>query len=156
MPHLNDPKLAAQLLSGISFTINHTSRGDFSLQHVKYDCTLSYGDGENDILHTSYQSVPSIHGEPSLTDVMMSLTSDAMVASDYDIDTFADEFGYAKPSQAIRAYERLQEGADGKPDIGRGSYDKPVSLLGEAKASREASEALAATDDHGEYLQNTR
>lgn len=53
MPHLNDPKLAAQLLSGISFTINHTSRGDFSLQHVKYDCTLSYGDGENDILHTS-------------------------------------------------------------------------------------------------------
>lgn len=105
MPHLNDPKLAAQLLSGISFTINHTSRGDFSLQHVKYDCTLSYGDGENDILHTSYQSVPSIHGEPSLTDVMMSLTSDAMVASDYDIDTFADEFGYAKPSQAIRAYE---------------------------------------------------
>ena len=54
------------------------------------------------------------------------------------------------------AYERLQEGADGKPDIGRGSYDKPVSLLGEAKASREASEALAATDDHGEYLQNTR
>lgn len=35
MPHLNDPKLAAQLLSGISFTINHTSRGDFSLQHVK-------------------------------------------------------------------------------------------------------------------------
>lgn len=27
MPHLNDPKLAAQLLSGISFTINHTSRG---------------------------------------------------------------------------------------------------------------------------------
>lgn len=88
MPHLNDPKLAAQLLSGISFTINHTSRGDFSLQHVKYDCTLSYGDG--------------------------------------------------------------------KPDNGRGSYDKPVSLLGEAKASREASEALAATDDHGEYLQNTR
>lgn len=84
MPHLNDPKLAAQLLSGISFTINHTSRGDFSLQHVKYDCTLSYGDGENDILHTSYQSVPSIHGEPSLTDVMMSLTSDAMVASDYE------------------------------------------------------------------------
>lgn len=56
MPHLNDPKLAAQLLSGISFTINHTSRGDFSLQHVKYDCTLSYGDGENDILHTSYPS----------------------------------------------------------------------------------------------------
>lgn len=60
MPHLNDPKLAAQLLSGISFTINHTSRGDFSLQHVKYDCTLSYGDGENDILHTSYQSVPNL------------------------------------------------------------------------------------------------
>lgn len=37
----------------------------------------------------------------------MSLTSDAMVASDYDIDTFADEFGYAKPSQAIRASEAL-------------------------------------------------
>ena len=65
MPHLNDPKLAAQLLSGISFTINHTSRGDFSLQHVKYDCTLSYGDGENDILHTSYQSVPSMTPMPS-------------------------------------------------------------------------------------------
>lgn len=123
MPHLNDPKLAAQLLSGISFTINHTSRGDFSLQHVKYDCTLSYGDGENDILHTSYQSVPSIHGEPSLTDVMMSLTSDAMVASDYDIDTFADEFGYAKPSQAIRAYEGCKKSLEWlRDDLGIFAY----------------------------------
>ena len=35
MPHLNDPKLAAQLLSGISFTINHTSRVDIP-QHDSY------------------------------------------------------------------------------------------------------------------------
>lgn len=151
MPHLNDPKLAAQLLSGISFTINHTSRGDFSLQHVKYDCTLSYGDGENDILHTSYQSVPSIHGEPSLTDVMMSLTSDAMVASDYDIDTFADEFGYAKPSQAIRAYEGCKKSLEWLRDS-LGISTEDISVLNqtldehadEAKSSREAAEKLSS------------
>ena len=54
------------------------------------------------------------------------------------------------------AHERLQKEAAGKSDVERGSYDKPVSLMGEAKASREASEALAATDEHAEYLQNTR
>lgn len=145
MPHLNDPKLAAQLLSGISFTINHTSRGDFSLQHVKYDCTLSYGDGENDILHTSYQSVPSIHGEPSLTDVMMSLTSDAMVASDYDIDTFADEFGYTKPSQAIRAYEGCKKSLEWLRDS-LGISTEDISVLNQTldEHADEVKEAIAS------------
>lgn len=145
MPHLNDPKLAAQLLSGISFTINHTSRGDFSLQHVKYDCTLSYGDGENDILHTSYQSVPSIHGEPSLTDVMMSLTSDAMAASDYDIDTFADEFGYTKPSQAIRAYEGCKKSLEWLRDS-LGISTEDISVLNQTldEHADEVKEAIAS------------
>lgn len=54
------------------------------------------------------------------------------------------------------AHVRLQKGAAGKSDIERGSYDKPVSLMGEAKASRVASEALAGCEIHNNREHETR
>lgn len=104
MPYYNfeDTQKAAKFLASLDFTIFDTSQGDFTPEHVMYHCTLSYG-GES--FNTTYQSNPTVHGEPTVADVVAALASDATTAADYDIDDFADEFGFAKPSEAIRAYE---------------------------------------------------
>ena len=56
---------------------------------------------------TTYQPPSAVDGEPTAADVLSLLADDALAIIDnnYSIDDFADEYGYTKPSQAIRAYE---------------------------------------------------
>lgn len=52
----------------------------------------------------------SVHGEPTVTQVFGALASDAMLARDYGMDEFADEFcADMKPSEAIRAYNSCKD-----------------------------------------------
>ena len=99
----------ARFLADIDFTIVGRSKGTFSPNHMAYHCNLSKGDAA---FGTTYQSNPAVHGEPSVTDVIAALASDATVAADYDIDDFADELGFTKPSEAIRAYEDCQKSSE--------------------------------------------
>lgn len=96
----------ARFLADIDFTIVGRSQGTFSPNHMAYHCNLSKGDAA---FGTTYQSNPAVHGEPSVTDVIAALASDATAAADYGIDDFADELGFTKPSEAIRAYEGCQK-----------------------------------------------
>lgn len=61
---------------------------------------------------TTYQSNPDVHGQPTATDVFAALASDALAVDGLLVDTFADELGFEKPSQAIRAYESCRKTLD--------------------------------------------
>lgn len=98
----NQIEAVAQFVAGLDFAIIGTSQGDFTPEHTKYACTIT-ASGKD--FNTSYQSNPSVYGEPTLIDVLTSLAGDARLANDYEIDDFADELGFSKPSEAIRAYE---------------------------------------------------
>lgn len=98
------PEQAAKYLADIHLDILHTGKGDFSPNHVKYTCQLTPRHG--DPFTTDYQSNPSVHGEPTVTQVMSSLLSDSRIPDAYhDVDDFADDMGYRKPSEAIRAWQ---------------------------------------------------
>lgn len=109
MPNLNDQKEVARFLADIDFTIVGESKGTFSHHHIAYHCNLSKGDAA---FGTTYQSNPAYSGKPTVVDVIRSLASDAVDAETFDIDTFADEMGFTKPSQAIRAYEGCKKALD--------------------------------------------
>ena len=105
------PEQAANFLAGIHLDILNTGKGDFSPNHVKYTCQLTprYGDP----FTTDYQSNPSVHGEPTVTQVVSSLLSDSRIPDAYhDVDDFADDMGYRKPSEAIRAWEGCRKARD--------------------------------------------
>lgn len=105
------PEQAANFLAGIHLDILNTGKGDFSPNHVKYTCQLTprYGDP----FTTDYQSNPSVHGEPTVTQVVSSLLLDSRVPDAYhDVDDFADDMGYRKPSEAIRAWEGCRKAQD--------------------------------------------
>ena len=105
------PEQAANFLAGIHLDILNTGKGDFSPNHVKYTCQLTprYGDP----FTTDYQSNPSVHGEPTVTQVVSSLLSDSRIPDAYhDVDDFADDMGYRKPSEAIRAWEGCRKAQD--------------------------------------------
>lgn len=104
-----DPKQVAQDLAQMGFTINATSQGEFSPEHVKYHCTLQSG---YHTFNTAYESNPSVHGTPTVADVFSALVSDALTAQDYTLDEFAGEFDFEKPSQLIRAYEGCKKSLD--------------------------------------------
>lgn len=99
----------AKYLADIDFSIEGTDPGTFSTHHVAYHCALSKG---GDTFYTIYQSNPLFSDAPSAADVIGSLASDAMNAHDFDIDSFADQFGFQKPSEAIRAYEGSKKALD--------------------------------------------
>jgi len=107
--NLTDPKGAAELLADIDFTINDTSQGTFSPDHVAYHCSLTSGSDTHNIV---YQSNPRFNDEPTVADVLSAMTSDALDVADRDIDDFADELGFTKPSEAIRAYEGSKKELD--------------------------------------------
>lgn len=92
----------AAFLADIDFAIVDESQGDFTPAHVAYRCRLSVGDAS---FVTTYQCNPAYSGEPTVTDVVCSLASDAADAEMLSVDEFADEMGFEKPSQAIRAYD---------------------------------------------------
>lgn len=106
MPNYNDAQGVADLLSQFDFNIISEGPGDFSTQHRKYTCEFSKPGIES--FTTTYQSNPDVHGQPTATDVFAALASDALAVDGRHIDDFADEMGFEKPSQAIRAYESCQ------------------------------------------------
>lgn len=110
MPNYNDAQGVADLLSKFDFNIISEGPGDFSTQHRKYTCEFSKPGIES--FTTTYQSNPDVHGQPTATDVFAALASDALAVDGSHIDDFADEMGFEKPSQAIRAYESCRKTLD--------------------------------------------
>lgn len=110
MPNYNDAQAVADLLSQFDFNIISEGPGDFSTQHRKYTCEFSKPGIES--FTTTYQSNPDVHGQPTATDVFAALASDALAVDGLLVDTFADELGFEKPSQAIRAYESCHKTLD--------------------------------------------
>lgn len=100
----------ADLLSQFDFNIINEGPGDFSTQHRKYTCEFSKPGIES--FTTTYQSNPDVHGQPTAADVFAALASDALAVDGLLVDTFADELGFEKPSQAIRAYESCHKTLD--------------------------------------------
>lgn len=110
MPNYNEAQGVADLLSQFDFNIISEGPGDFSTQHRKYTCEFSKPGIES--FTTTYQSNPDVHGQPTATDVFAALASDALAVDGRHIDDFADEMGFEKPSQAIRAYESCRKTLD--------------------------------------------
>lgn len=110
MPNYNEAQGVADLLSQFDFNIINEGPGDFSTQHRKYTCEFSKPGIES--FTTTYQSNPDVHGQPTATDVFAALASDALAVDGLLVDTFADELGFEKPSQAIRAYESCHKTLD--------------------------------------------
>lgn len=110
MSNYNDAQGVADLLSQFDFDILNEGPGDFSPSHRKYTCEFSKPGIES--FTTTYQSNPSFHGQPTAMDVFAALSSDALVVDGRHIDDFADEMGFEKPSQAIRAYESCRKTLD--------------------------------------------
>lgn len=110
MPNYNDAQGVADLLSQFDFNIISEGPGDFSPSHRKYTCEFSKPGIES--FTTTYQSNPDVHGQPTATDVFAALASDALAVDGLLVDTFADELGFEKPSQAIRAYESCHKTLD--------------------------------------------
>ena len=106
MPNYNDAQGVADLLSQFDFNIISEGPGDFSTQHRKYTCEFSKPGIES--FTTTYQCNPRFGGQPTATDVFAALASDALAVDGRHIDDFADEMGFEKPSQAIRAYEATE------------------------------------------------
>lgn len=98
-----DAREVADLLSRFDFKILREQEGDFSPSHRKYLCEFSRPGYET--FSTSYQCNSEVHGQPTAADVFAALVSDALAVDGYNIDDFADELGFDKPSAAIRAYE---------------------------------------------------
>lgn len=107
MPNYNDAQGVADLLSQFDFNIINEGPGDFSTQHRKYTCEFSKPGIES--FTTTYQSNPDVHGQPTATDVFAALASDALAVDGLFVDTFADELGFEKPSQARRASAKLAD-----------------------------------------------
>lgn len=125
MPNYNDAQGVADLLSQFDFNIISEGPGDFSTQHRKYTCEFSKPGIES--FTTTYQSNPDVHGQPTATDVFAALASDALAVDGRHIDDFADEMGFEKPSQAIRAYESCRK-LPRKPCPSRARWRRPVAL----------------------------
>lgn len=100
----------AKFLSGFQMEITHRGKGTFTPDHVKYSLTIANGGKD---FSTTFESNPHVHGEPTITQVLGALASDAMVVRDYGMDEFVDEFcDGMKPSAAIRAYNSCKETYD--------------------------------------------
>lgn len=110
MSTYNDAQGVAGLLSQIDFNIINEGPGDFSIKHHKYTCEFSKPGIES--FTTTYQCNPDVHGQPTATDIFAALASDALAVDGRHIDDFADEMGFEKPSQAIRAYESCHKTLD--------------------------------------------
>lgn len=138
---------AAKLVADVSLDITGTSQGNFSHEHVKYQCILTCG---NESFVTSYQSNPAYHGEPSVSDVLGSLVNDAADVAEMHIDDFADELGFTKPSQAIRAYEACQKALGWLRDgLGLGDVDI-------AKLSQTLDENAGAVEEAAKVIRGER
>lgn len=103
----NTPESVADYLSRFQMQVTERTKGTFSPMHVKYSLALKMGSSS---FETTFQSNPNVHGEPTVTQVFGALASDAMLARDYGMDEFADEFcADLKPSEAIRSYNSCKD-----------------------------------------------
>lgn len=93
----------AERIAMIDFSITSTGGGDFSPEHIKYNCTL-FDNRSKESFDTSYQCNPNYTGEPTIADVFSALVTDAISVDGMSIDYFADNFGFTKPSEAIRCF----------------------------------------------------
>ncbi len=100
---------AARLAADVKLSVLGSSQGDLSRSHVKYLCELACN---GRAFSTPYQCNPSVHGEPTVASLLYSLASDTQLAESYDVYDFADDMGFAKPSEAIRAYEQCERSRD--------------------------------------------
>lgn len=106
----NTPETVADYLARFQMEITHRGKGTFTPDHVKYSLTIASGGKD---FFTTFESNPHVHDEPTITQVFGALASDAMVARDYGMDEFVDEFcDGMKPSAAIRAYNSCKETYD--------------------------------------------
>ena len=103
----NTPESVADYLSRFQMQVTERTKGTFSPMHVKYSLALKMGSSS---FETTFQSNPTVHGEPTVTQVFGALASDAMLARDYGMDEFADELcADMKPSEAIRSYNSCKD-----------------------------------------------
>lgn len=83
-----------------SYVVAEKQNNLFTNQHVVYKCKIQY----NGKSYTfTYQCNPR-YTKPELRDVLDCLFSDAS-AGQYELDDFFSEFGYTKPSEAIKAHK---------------------------------------------------
>ena len=103
----NTPESVADYLSRFQMQVTERTKGTFSPMHVKYSLALKMGSSS---FETTFQSNPNVHGEPTVTQVFGALASDAMLARNYGMDEFADEFcADMKPSEVIRSYNSCKD-----------------------------------------------
>lgn len=139
MPNYNEAQGVADLLSKFDFNIISEGPGDFSTQHRKYTCEFSKPGIES--FTTTYQSNPDVHGQPTATDVFAALASDALAVDGRHIDDFADEMGFEKPSQAIRAYESCRKTLDWLKNDMQLMTSEISDIANPAAASRRSSQS---------------
>ena len=108
MPYYNTPEAAAKFLSDFTLRIDRQEKGTLSPANVKYSVTLSKGGKE---FHTSFESNPEVHGEPTVTQVFSALADGTLTLLSYSLDEFVDESceGGMKPSAAVRTYESYKK-----------------------------------------------
>lgn len=140
-----DAREVADLLSRFNFKILREQEGDFSPSHRKYLCEFSRPGYET--FSTSYQCNPEVHGQPTAADVFAALVSDALAVDGYNIDDFADELGFDKPSAAIRAYEACKKTLDWFKDS-LSLYPSALSAISETLDDyvKEVAESEADSD----------
>lgn len=147
MPYHNfkDVQDVAKFLADIDFTIVGKSKGTFSPNHMAYHCNLSKGDAA---FGTTYQNNPAYSGEPTVIDVLSAMSMEALDVADRNIDDFADELGFTKPSEAIRAYEGSKKELDWLRD-GLGLSTDDIGNLSQTLDERgdDVKEALEAVLD---------
>lgn len=82
-----------------SYKVADEQKDLFSSQHVLYKCKIQYN-GKS----YSFPYQCNRKRKPELKDVLDCLFLDASCAN-YTLDEFAEEFGYGKPSIAIKLYK---------------------------------------------------
>ena len=78
-----------------------------------------------------YSQGSAVAGVPSTADVVAALVRDAMAfETSPDVDDFAEDYGYEKPSDAIRAWEACRFAAEMLAQFPARQRDALVSLVG--------------------------
>lgn len=124
MATVKTPEDVVNWLSEFSLTINRERQGDFSSKHKAYDCVLSYGDKH---ISLTYQSNPEFDGEPTVTDIVQSMVSDAQSFDDNrNIDDFAAAFGYVGSDMPISKVLSVYNGCKENYEWLCDNYGKPL------------------------------
>ena len=121
----------------------------FTPDHTRFDVTIQRN-GET--FETEYQC-NTRYSQPDLQNVLSSLVSDALsVEQCSGVDDFADELGFEKPSQAIRAWEGCQAERDALARMGMTGFDDLAALdelLGETDKAEFAARVDALRRERG-------